>query len=165
MNVVFDSSTLILLAKTDLLRDVSEEVDIIIPETVKKDCLVKKTVDAELISILIQTGKINVHEAVDTKAIKKLQVDFRIARAEAEALWLSRKYHHPIALDDGPEIKASKVLGLQFLTAIHFLIHLTSHNRLPRDLAQEKLLKLAKMGRYNTRIIEDAMNRVQEGKK
>jgi hypothetical protein len=42
MNVVFDSSMIILPAKTELLREVSEAVDIIISEEVKKECLVKK---------------------------------------------------------------------------------------------------------------------------
>lgn len=165
MKVVFDSSTLILLAKTNLLREVSEDVDIIITEEVKRECLVKKTADAELISLLIQEGKISVQEAVDVKSIKKLQIDFHIAKAEAEALWLSRKYQHPIAIDDGPGIKASKVFGLGFLTAVHFLLHLASHDRLSPELAQEKLTKLARMVRYNTRIIEDAMNRLKEGRK
>ncbi len=165
MKIVFDSSTLILLAKTDLLREVSKEVDIIIPEDVKRECLIKKTADGELISLLIQEAKITVQEAVDAKAIKKLQMDFRIAKAEAEALWLSRKYELPIAIDDGPGIKASKVLGLRFLTAIHFLLRLLSHNKLSPELAREKLTKLAQIGRYNTRIIEDAMNRLIEGRK
>lgn len=162
MKIVFDSSTLILLAKTDLLREVSKEVGIIISEDVKRECLVKKTADAELISLLIQEGKIIVQEAVDAKAIKKLQMDFRIAKAEAEALWLSRKYELPIAIDDGPGIKASKVLGLKFLTAIHFLLRLASHDQLSSELAREKLTKLTQTGRYNTRIIEDAMNRLKE---
>jgi len=165
MKIVFDSSTLILLAKTDLLREVLKEISIIIPEDVKRECFVKKTSDAELISLLIQEGKINVQEAVDVKAIKKLQIDFRIAKAEAEAIWLSKKYELPIAIDDGPGIKASKVLGQRFLTAIHFLLHLSSHDRLSPELAQEKLAKLAQMGRYNTRIIEDAMQRLNEGRK
>jgi len=165
VKVVFDSSTVILLAKTDLLREVSEDVDIIIPEEVKRECLVKKTADAELISLLIQEGKISVQEAVDAKAVRKLQIDFRIAKAEAEALWLSRKYQHPIAIDDGPGIKAGKVLGLRFLTTIHFLLHLAFHHRLSPELAQVKLTKLAQMGRYNTRIIEDAMNRLTERRK
>ncbi len=165
MKIVFDSSTLILLAKTDLLRDVSKEVGIIIPEEVKRECLGKKTPDAELISLLIQTGKICVVASGDAKAIKKLHADFRIAKAESEAIWLARKHHYPIAIDDGLGIKASKVLGLQFITAIHFLIRLTSHKKMSPGLAQEKLSKLAQIGRYNTRIIEDAMNRLKEGRK
>jgi predicted nucleic acid-binding protein len=165
MKIVFDSSTLILLARTDLLRDVSEEVGIIIPEEVKRECLEKKTPDAELISLLIQTGKISVVASGDVKAIRKLQTDFRIAKAESEAIWLAKKYRYPIAVDDGLGIKASKVLGLQFITAIHFLLRLASHNNISLELAQEKLSKLARIGRYNTRIIEDAMNRLKEGRK
>ena len=165
MKIVFDSSTLILLAKTDLLRDISKEVGIIISEAVKRECLEKKTADAELISLLIQAGKIGVIESDDAKAIKKLQMDFRIAKAEAEALWVAGKHQYPIAIDDGPGIKASKVLGLRFLTAIHFLLRLASHNKLSPELAQEKLSKLAQIGRYNTRIIEDAMSRLKEGRK
>jgi hypothetical protein len=106
-----------------------------------------------------------VQVAVDTKAVKKFQHDFRIAKAEAEALWLSRKHHHSIATCGGPGIKVGKVLGLRFLTAIYFLLRMTSHHRrLSRDIAQEKLLKLAKLGRYNARIIEYAMNRLKEGR-
>ncbi len=165
MKIVFDSSTLILLAKTDLLREVSKEVAIIIPEDVERECLAKKTADAELISLLIQEGKIIVQQEVDAKSIKKLQKDFRIAKAEAEALWLSKKYELPIAIDDGPGIKASKVLGLRFLTAIHFLLRLTAQKTMSPKLAQEKLAQLAQMGRYNARIIEDAMLRLHEGRK
>ncbi len=165
MKIVFDSSTLILLAKTDLLREVSSEVEIIIPEEVKREALIKRTEDAELISLLIQERKIVVQKAKEAEAIKKLQIDFRLAKGEAEALWLSRKYQYPVAIDDGPGIRASKVLGLRFLTAVHFLLHLAAHNRLSPELAQEKLVKLTRMGRYNTRIIEDAMNRLKEGRK
>ena len=84
MIIVFDSSTLILLAKTDLLREVLAEVEIIISQEVQAECLAKKTADAELISLLVQEGRINVRKTIDAKAIKQLQMDFRIAKAEAE---------------------------------------------------------------------------------
>ncbi|MEK6698444.1 MAG: hypothetical protein AABZ10_05295 [Nitrospirota bacterium] len=165
MIIVFDSSTLILLAKTDLLREVLAEVEIIISQEVQAECLAKKTADAELISLLVQEGRINVRKTIDAKAIKQLQMDFRIAKAEAESLWLARKHQYPIAIDDGPGIKASKVLGLQFLTAVHFLLRLASRNILSPELAQEKLTTLVQYGRYSKRIIEDAMSRLQEGRK
>ncbi|HXY54377.1 MAG TPA: hypothetical protein VEM40_06880 [Nitrospirota bacterium] len=165
MKVVFGSSTLILLAKVNLLREASDEFEIIVPEEVKREALVKKTADAELISILIKERKISVQKADEVKAVKKLQVDFRIQKGEAEALWLSRKYHYTIAIDDGPSIRASKVLGLRFLTAIHFLFYMASRNKLSSALAQEKLTKLVQYGRYNKRIIEDAMKRLEEGRK
>ena len=165
MEIVFDSSTLILLAKVNLLREVSNEVEIIVPEEVEKEVLIKRTEDAELISILIQERKILVQKAADPKAIKKIQTDFRLAKGEAEALWLSKKGEYPIAIDDGPGIRTSKVLGLSFLTAVHFLLHMASQNKLSSALAQEKLTKLAQYGRYNKRIIEDAMSRLKEGRK
>lgn len=161
MIIAFDSSTLILLAKTDLLREALEEIEIVIPQEVQVECLVKKTVDAQFISLLVQEKRINVQKTTDAATIKRLQVDFRIAKAEAAALCLARKHQYPIAIDDGPGIKASKALGLQFLTAIHFLFRLASNNTLSPKLAQEKLVKLAQMGRYNRRIIEDAMKRLE----
>lgn len=161
MKIVFDSSTLILLAKIHLLREVSEDVEVIIPEEVKKECLVKKTLDAELISLLIEEGKIKVREVEDAKAIKKIRLDFRIERGEAEALWLARKYNYPLAVDDGPTIKVCKIMAIKFLTAIHFLLSFASEKKLPAALAQEKLEKLFRYGRYNKRIIEDALKRLK----
>ena len=49
MNFIFDSSTLILLAKIDILRSVAEEVKIRIPKRVKDECTVKDTFDAKII--------------------------------------------------------------------------------------------------------------------
>jgi hypothetical protein len=164
MKIIFDSSTLILLAKVNLLREASEEVEIIVPEEVKREVLVKKTEDAELISILIQERKIGVQKVDEAKAVRKLQADFRLAKGEAEALWLSRKYGCPVAIDDGPGIRAGKVLGLRFLTAMHFLLHMASRNKLAPALAREKLTKLVQYGRYNKRIIEDAISRLKEGR-
>jgi hypothetical protein len=165
MKIVFDASTLILLAKVNLLREVSSEIEIIIPLAVEKEAIIKKTDDAEFIALLIQERKIIVQKADEAKAIKKLQIDFRLAQGEAEALWLARKQRYPIAIDDGPGIRACKVLGLRFLTAVHFLLYLTSHNKLSSALAQEKLAMLVQYGRYGKRIIQDAMNRLQEERK
>ena len=147
MKIVFDASTLILLAKVNLLREVSGEIEIIIPFAVEKEAIIKKTEDAELIALLIQERKIIVQKADEVKAIKKLKIDFRLAQGEAEALWLAQTQRYPIAIDDGPGIRASKVLGLRFLTAVHFLLHLTSHNKLSAALAQEKLAMLVQYGR------------------
>lgn len=45
--MVFDYFTLILLAKTELLGIVSEDVQIIIPKTVNAECTHKDTFDAQ----------------------------------------------------------------------------------------------------------------------
>ena len=163
MEVVFDASTLILLAKTEILREIIEDVEIIIPERVKLECLLKEGTDALLISTLIKEKRIGVKKAGHEGAIKKIQRDFRIGAGEAEALWLARRSNCPLAVDDGPTIKACKVIGQEFTTAIHFLLNLVSENRLDFPMAMVKLEKLSSYGRYSKRIIEDAMRRLKGG--
>lgn len=163
MEIVFDVSTLILLAKIDLLREITEEVEVIIPEKVKSECLLKEGIDATLISTLIKEKKISVKKAGYADAIKKIRRDFRIEAGEAEALWLARRLDCAIAVDDGPTIKACKVIGQRFTTAIHFLLSLASQNRLEKHMALTKLEKLSVYGRYSKKIIEDATQRLKGG--
>ena len=164
MEIVFDASTLILLAKIELLREITEEINVIIPEKVKSECLLKEGIDATLISTLIRETKIIVKKAGNAEAIKKIQHDFRIETGEAEALWLARRLDCAIAVDDGQTIKACKVIGQRFTTAIHFLLNLASQNRLEKSMALAKLEKLSVYGRYSKKIIEDATKRLKGGK-
>jgi predicted nucleic acid-binding protein len=163
MEIVFDASTLILLAKIELLREITGEVKVIIPEKVKTECLSKKGIDALLISTLIKEKKIKVKKAGNAEAIKKIQLDFRIEVGEAEALWLARRLKCPIAVDDGPTIKACKVIDQRFTTAIHFLLNLVSQDRLELPMAIAKLEKLSHYGRYHREIIEDATKHLKGG--
>jgi predicted nucleic acid-binding protein len=163
MEIVFDASTLILLAKIDLLREITAGINIIIPEKVKAECLLKESIDALLISTLIKEKKIEVRKAGNIEAIKKLQRDFKIEAGEAEALWLAKRLNCPIAVDDGLTIKACKVVGQRFITAIHFLLNLVSQNRLEIPMAMAKLEKLSHFGRYNRKIVEDAKIRLKGG--
>lgn len=161
MKIVFDSSTLILLAKTTLLRDIMEDVNVIIPEKVKSECLLKEGIDAKLISVLIKEQKIKVKKSGSAEAITKIQQDFRIEAGEAESLWLARKLNCPLAVDDGPAIKACKVIGQRFTTAIHFLLNLALQNRLEKEMALVKLEKLSSVGRYSKKIIANATQRLK----
>lgn len=163
MKIVFDTSTLILLAKIELLREIAGNVKIIIPEKVRVESLLKEGIDAILISTLIKEKKIEIKKAGDVEAVRKIQRDFRIETGEAEALWLARKIECPIAVDDGPTIKACKVIGQKFTTAIHFLLNLASQNRLELPIAMAKLEKLNLYGRYSKKIIEDATKRLKGG--
>lgn len=161
--MVFDSSTLILLAKIDLLRESAEDISIVIPPKVKEECLFKESLDALLIKTLIAEGKIKVEKAGNQEAVRKLRADFRIEAGEAQALWLGKRLGVPLAVDDGPTIKACKVLGVQFVTAIHFLINLRARGKLELPLALAKLDALAAYGRYSRKIIEDASQRLKGG--
>jgi len=161
MQLVFDASTVILLAKISLLREIAEEVKVIIPRKVRAECLSKEGTDALLISTLIKEKKIDVKEAGGAEAIKKMQIDFKIEGGEAEALWLARRLTCPIAVDDGQTIKACKVMNQSFTTAIHFLLNLVEQSKLEPQMAMVKLEKLSKYGRYRKEIIEDARMRLK----
>lgn len=165
MKMVFDASTLILLAKVELLREITDEFRIIIPVSVKKECLIKEGIDAKLIETLIAEKRIEVRTVRDTEEVRKLQRDFRIEAGEAKALWLAMILNCPLAVDDGPTIKACKVMGRGFTTAIHFLLSSASRHKLGISIAEEKLERLSRYGRYNKRIIEDASKRLKGGKK
>jgi len=160
--VSFDSSTLILLAKIDLLRGVLQDIEIIITDIVKKECTVKDTFDAKLISTLISTDEIRVERGLAKKEIDRIRKDFKIHAGEASALSLAKKKAFPLATDDGLTIKACKILNIPFLTAIHFLLHAFEEGTISdQEMALVKMEKLAAFGRYNHRIIESTISRIK----
>ena len=163
MKIVFDSSTLILLAKSELLGVISEDIQIIIPKTVRAECTRKDTLDAKLISALIGNRKIEVI-AANKEAVSMLCRDFRIHAGEAEALTIALKKQLPLAVDDLPTIKACKILNVKFATAIHFLINIVEDGKIGKEMAIVKLEKLSLYGRYSKGIIDDAAKRLKGGK-
>jgi len=163
MEIVFDSSTLILLAKIEILNIISEDIQIIVPEMVRSECTGKDLFDAKLISSLIKNGKIKVVRVTKKESAEKLCRDFKIHIGEAEALALALKRNIPIAVDDLPSIKACKILNHKFTTAIHFLINVSENGKINEDMAFVKLEKLSLYGRYSKRILEDAAKRLKGG--
>lgn len=163
MEIVFDSSTLILLAKIEILNIISEDIQIIVPEMVRSECSGKDLFDAKLISSLIKNGKIKVASVTKKESVEKLCRDFKIHIGEAEALALALKRNLPIAVDDLPSKKACKILNHKFTTAIHFLINVSENGKINEDMAFVKLEKLSLYGRYSKRILEDATKRLKGG--
>ncbi len=163
MEIVFDSSTLILLAKIEILNIISEDIQIIVPEIVRSECTGKDLFDAKLISSLIKNGKIKVASVTKKENVEKLCKDFKIHIGEAEALALALKKKLPLAVDDLPSIKACKILNHKFTTAIHFLINVTENVKIKEDMAFVKLEKLSSYGRYSKRILQDAAKRLKGG--
>jgi predicted nucleic acid-binding protein len=163
MDIVFDASTLILLAKIDLLRIVAERYSIIIPDKVKAEALVADSSDAMAIRYLLDSTLIRAMYIKNRRNFEKFVTDFRIHDGEAEALCLALELSAPVAVDDGPAIKASKIMGLQFITAIHFVINCVQTGAINQAVAIEKLKKLSIVGRYRLQIIQDAEKRISGG--
>ena len=151
---VFDSSTLILLAKSTLLRTFANPNNAVITSKVNSEVFVKD--EAEDVKII--------KKLLDDSLIKKVQIksaktdfaaDFGLGEGEAEALSLALQEKFILATDDWRAIKACKVFDIRFINAIHCLLALYNNKLLDQRLALEKLNTLEKYGRYSTQIIED----------
>ena len=160
---VLDASTLILLAKSDLLLLLAENTQINIPEEVQQEALARKgSYDALMIDGMIRSGKILVSKSVGGERRKRIQTDFGLEAGEAAALVQAKDTDQSIGTDDGPAIKAAKIMRVPFFTAIHVLLELHEKGRINGKTALAKLDTLQKVGRYSVQILEDARQRIKE---
>jgi len=160
--IIFDASTLILLAKIEILKVVTQAQEILISKEVEAEAACRpELLDAKIIIELIKTKHIKVIKVKNPVLLKKLREDFAIAKGEASVLLLARQRQAILATDDGQTIKACKVLGVKFVTAIHFLLNVYFEKRISKELALVKLERLKNLGRYDVRIISDAINRIE----
>lgn len=157
--LVFDSSTLILLAKSDMLSLLLDSYpgDVLIPEEVERECCdAGPFPDAIVIKSWIQSGRIKVVRISDCELPSKLIEDFRINMGEAESLTLAvERSADIVATDDKNAILACKLLKIKFTTALGILVRLAEKKAIGLDDALVKLEKLALLGRYDVSIIED----------
>ena len=162
--VVFDASTLILLAKIEILPIWLTRVQAVITTQVKAEATRQSELpDARIIAGLLAHQKIQVHH-VDSKRIKRLEKDFRLDPGEASSVLLAKELNAVLGTDDGVAIKACKILEIPFVTAIHLLIRAHEERLIGRQETLVKLEKLQRCGRYDSRILEDAVKLIQGGK-
>lgn len=161
--LVLDASTLILLAKSDLLGLLAEVTRIEIPREVEREAVARRELyDARVIEELLHKGKIRVRDHGHPAERRRIQADFGLETGEAAALLLAKENKEPLGTDDGPAIKAAKILGIPFFTALHVLLALNEKGRIGRKVALAKLDILQKVGRYSVPILEDARERIRE---
>jgi predicted nucleic acid-binding protein len=124
--IVFDSSTLILVAKIDLLDLFLADIDVpvAVPSEVARECCgPKKGLDAILIQKALDESRIKAVAVKDRRLVAKLGADFSLGRGEAEAIALAVKRRAAlVAIDDKNGINACKLLGLSFTTAVGILV-------------------------------------------
>ena len=90
--LVFDASTLILVAKIEVLESFLGAIGfaVAIPVEVEKECCAaKKTLDALIIQKALDESRIKVMAVTDKKLVAKLQEDFGLGRGVAEAMVLA----------------------------------------------------------------------------
>jgi len=96
--------------------------------------------------------------------VKRLMGDFSIDAGEAEALTLAGEKKAGIAAtDERNAIRACKLLKLEYVTAVSFLIRAVEKGVLSKDEGIINLKKLQSIGRYGTQILDDAAQQIQGG--
>jgi uncharacterized protein len=163
--IVFDASTLILIAKAELLDLFLANIgaSVRIPGEVEKECCSsKKALDAIIIQKALDELRIKTVAVENHRLVAKLQADFTLGKGEAEAIALALNDRAQVlGIDDKNGINACKLLGIPFTTAVGILIRSREKGLLQVSEALEKLASLAKHGRYKDSIIEDARQRLE----
>ena len=158
--IVLDASTLILIAKIELvdLFLASVTVPVAVPDEVARECCgSKKALDAAMIQKALDELRIKTIVVKNRRFVAKLQADFNLGKGEAEAIALAvNEKAQLLGIDDKNGINACKLLGLAFTTAVGILIRSWEKGLLEGPQALEKLARLAKYGRYKDSIIGDA---------
>jgi predicted nucleic acid-binding protein len=162
---IFDASTLILIAKAEMLDLFLDRVghEVAVPPEVEKECCsVKKSLDALMIQKALDESKIQVIPVKNPKLVMKLRGDFGLGRGEAEAIVLAlTEKAQVLGIDDKNGINACKLLGVAFTTAIGILVRMYEKRLLTTSLALAKLDGLAKHGRDRKSILDDARRRLE----
>jgi predicted nucleic acid-binding protein len=166
--IIFDLSTLILIARIDLLGPflASVESRVAMPTEVERECCgVKRTLDALMIQKALDESRIQVVAVKNDKLVAKLQGDFNMGRGEAEAIAFAVKGKAQLlGIDDKNGTNACKLLGIPFTTAMGILVRSREKGLLDRGDALAKLKALAQYGRYKPSIVEDARRRLEQRK-
>jgi predicted nucleic acid-binding protein len=162
--ILLDASTLILLAKIEMLDIFVTDFEkkVAISDKVEEEVLEGSSPDAPLIARLVEERGIDVLRAKDKKLVRKLMEDFNIDEGEAETLTLAiEKKASLVATDDKNAIRACKIMKLDFTTAIAILVRACERNLIQADEALAKLQKLQSFARYKKTIIETARNQIE----
>ncbi|MGC1486121.1 MAG: hypothetical protein WA789_20210 [Candidatus Acidiferrum sp.] len=163
--LIFDASTLILIAKIELLDAflTGAPLRITIPPAVERECCgAKKTLDALMIRRALDESRIQVSAVENRRLVSRLAAEFSLGKGEAEAIALGiAESGSIVAIDDKNGINACKLLGIAFTSAVGILIRSREKNLLSRMEALASSASLGRYGRYSEIIVEDARRRLE----
>jgi len=165
--IIFDASTLVLVAKVELLDTFLAAIGqpVAIPRKVEQECCgTSKFLDALLIRKAVEDRALSVVPVSNRKLCSRIRADFGLGHGETEAVVLALAGKSRIlAIDDKLGINACKVLQIPFTTAISILVEMHDRKLVERKDALVRLSALEKYGRYSAHIMDNARSRL-EGK-
>jgi len=154
VDVVFDASALILMAKIGLLKELSQELDIHTTETVYEETTRAETYDAQVIRQRSENNRFT-REKVQGESTEKILERFNLDKGEASTIALQRQINADIiATDDKQAINTCKILEIKFTTSLKLLERAYEKEILSREKALTKLNELEKYGWYKDNQIK-----------
>jgi predicted nucleic acid-binding protein len=160
--IVSDASSLILLAKTDMLETYSHRVTLIAPTAVFQEAassaLQARYADARTISALADAGRLHVEKVTSRR---KLPIALGTGEAQTIRLFLQSKADAVLS-DDGRAIRTCRMLGVPFSTTPRVIVDLHRAELVTTREARRSLEKLAIIGRYAPEIVAAALVRLTE---
>ncbi|AJF60726.1 MAG: hypothetical protein QT03_C0001G1246 [archaeon GW2011_AR10] len=160
---VSNTSTLILLAKVDLLGQFIENFGKIeITGEVSKEFSAKDSFDAKFISRLIEEKKVIVKKA-ESNMVSGILMEFSLDKGEATAFALfNEKRHKAILTDDYELIKLCMLREVQFLSAMAIVVRMKEKKILSKEEALQKINELNSYGRYSRELLDFYVSEVKK---
>ena len=159
---VCDSSTLILLARVGLLKELFHYADKVFisarvfEETVTAGKKARKE-DAFIVERAVERGEIIVCEVKSRRAVTKVMDDFKMDLGEAESIALCiEKNALFLGTDDKQAVKACRAYGISFTTALAITVQLAVDGKIDAARAELAIEKLEQIGFYSEEIIAQA---------
>lgn len=162
MIIISDSSSLILLEKSELLLRLVKLEKIMIPKKVYSEVveegLKRNFTDAIKIDQLVNKKQIIVKEIKQKKEFK-----ISLGKGEKEAIELYYQEHaDKIIVDDKKALDVCKVLNISYLTVHIILLSLLKKKKINKKEAIESLTILTREGRYSSEISLYYYNKIME---
>jgi predicted nucleic acid-binding protein len=161
--IVADSCALILLAKSGLLKALTEFRRVIVPAAVFEEVVNQDTIerfpDAKSISVMASRGNIE----MVSKELPDQKPPIALGKGEWAAIRLAQEIGEGavLATDDGKAIKTCRFLNLPFIISPKIATELYRHGCIEGPLAKTAIEKMRIEGRYTPDIIAEALLRLQ----
>ncbi len=160
--IVGDASSLILLAKANILDDLLELTDIIVPTIVYDEIMKgkeKNKQDAYYIEQLINLNKIKIEDPQDIN-VSQIKFLYRLDAGELYAITLAKEKSIDLLIDDRDGIIVCHKLNVRIHTALMILEELIIGKFISIDKARFALALLIENGRYTSEDIKNINERV-----
>ena len=155
--IAIDSSSLILMAKIDILDKLIKHLQkkpVITSQVYDESTSKIDTYDAKIIRKLVEEKKIAKKEIKNPEFYKNIQNDFNLGGGEAESIVFCMENRAGLITDDKKAMNACRILNIKYATVPNLLITLYKKGLIPKIETSLYLKKLKKFGRYSKEIIE-----------